>query len=82
LTEIQLWWFSDKTKKEEMVYAKNLSFEQRTSLLGRIFNYQDWSELKNLIEKHEGETISYICSGIRVSGSMTRVNLLVKGKDK
>jgi hypothetical protein len=80
LTEIQVFWFSDKTKKEEMVYAKNLTEDQRVSLLGRIFNYQNWSELKNLIEKHEGQQVSYICSGVRVSGKTTRVNLLVKGK--
>jgi hypothetical protein len=82
LTEVQVWWFSDKTKKEEMVYARQLDRDQRASLLGRIFNYQDWSELKSLIEKHEGQPVSYVCSGVRVSGQATRVNLLVKGKSK
>ena len=77
--EIQVCWFSEKTKKQEMVFARELDHEQRNSLLGRIFNYQNWSELKSLIEKHEGSLVSYICSGTRVSGRVTVVNLLVKG---
>lgn len=78
--EIQVWWFSSITNKQEMVFAKNLEPTQRDSLLWRILNYQDWSELKNLVEKHESTKISYLVSGVRVSGKTTVVNIITQRK--
>jgi hypothetical protein len=77
--EIQLTWLSPKTKRQEMVFARDLTHEQTNSLLGRIFNYQDWSELKSFIEQHEGEKISYIVSGVRRSTNTYVVPIIVSG---
>jgi hypothetical protein len=77
--EIQVWWNSPKTKRQEMVFAKDLSAEQKENLLGRIFNRLDWSELKSLIEQHEGQKVSYIVSGVKRSGNTYIVPLIIAG---
>ena len=63
-----------------MVFAKDLTQEQVNSLLGRIFNYQDWTELRSLIEKHEEQKISYIVSGVKRSNNTYIVPLTVSTK--
>ncbi len=62
-----------------MVFAKELSIEQKESLLGRIFNRLDWSELKSLIEQHEGQKVSYIVNGVKRSGNTYVVPIIVSG---
>ncbi len=78
--EVQVWWTSPKTKRQEMVFAKDLTQEQVNSLLGRIFNYQDWTELRSLIEKYEEQKISYIVSGVKRSNNTYIVPLTVSTK--
>ncbi len=78
--EVQVWWTSPKTKRQEMVFAKDLTQEQVNSLLGRIFNYQDWAELRSLVEKHEEQKISYIVSGVKRSNNTYIVPLTVSTK--
>ncbi len=77
--EVQLWWNSPKTKRQEMVFAKDLTREQTDSLLGRIFNYQDWTELRSFIEQHEDQKISYIVGGVKRSSNTYVVPLIVSG---
>jgi len=60
-----------------MVFAKDLTQEQVNSLLGRLVNYQNWSELRSFIEKHEGYKISYVVSGIKRSNNTYLVPLIV-----
>ncbi len=77
--EVQVIWMSPKTKRQELVFARDLTHEQTNSLLGRIFNYQDWSELKSFIEQHEESKISYIVSGVRRSSNTYVVPIIVSG---
>jgi hypothetical protein len=77
--EIQVTWMSPKTKRQELVFARDLTHEQTNSLLGRIFNYQDWSELKSFIEQHEESKISYIVSGVRRFSNTYVVPIIVSG---
>jgi hypothetical protein len=77
--QLQIWWNSPKTKKQEMVFAKDLLPDQLNNLLGRIENRQDWSELKSLIEKHEEQKISYVVEGLRRSGNTYILSILVHG---
>lgn len=78
--EVQVWWKSATSKKNEIVYAKNLDKSQADSLLGRIINYQDWSELKDFIEKYEKGKISYIVEGIKRSSNTFIVPIIVSGE--
>ena len=62
-----------------MVFARDLTREQTDNLLGRIFNYQDWSELKSYIEQHEESKIFYVVGGIKRSSNTYVVPLIVSG---
>jgi hypothetical protein len=77
--EVQLVWLSPKTKRQEMVFARDLTREQTDSLLGRILNYQDWTELRSFIEQHEGTKFSYVVGGVRRSGDIYVVPITIAG---
>jgi len=75
--EVEVWWFSPKTKRMEMVFGKDLEYSLANNLVGRIVNYADWSELKSLIEKHEEKTISYLVNGTKEKNNKLQVVLTV-----
>jgi len=76
--EVEVWWLSPKTKRMEMVFGKDLDSITANNLVGKIFNYQDWSELKSLIEKHEEKSISYLVSGSKKEGNKITLSLSIK----
>jgi hypothetical protein len=78
MNEVEVWWFSPKTKKMEMVFGRDLDSLTANHLVSKIFNYQDWSELKSLIEKHEGKPVSYLISGSKKEGTKITLSLTVK----
>lgn len=77
--EVQVFWDSNKTKTKEMVFAKNLDLTQTNTLLGKIVNRLDWSELKSLIEKHESSKIAYLPGTIKRKGNTFLVSITVSG---
>jgi len=76
--EVEVWWLSPKTKKMEMVFGRDLTDYAANNLVSKIFNYQDWSELKSLIEKHEGKPVSYLVGGSKKEGNKITLSLTIK----
>lgn len=78
IDEVEIWWLSPKTKRMEMVFGKELDTFTANNLIYKVMNYQDWSELRSLIEKHEDKPISYLVAGQRTQGTKVMLNLTVK----
>jgi ABC-type phosphate/phosphonate transport system substrate-binding protein len=63
LTELQIHWFSPRTKEDRIAWGRDLTPEQANNLAYRVFNHYDWPELKKFIEEHEQGPINYLLAG-------------------
>lgn len=79
MNQVEVWWFSTKSNKREMVYGKDLSAEQANSLAYRIIHHHNWNELRSLIESHEGHPFSYIITNCKSYPTKITIDLLLSG---